>query len=67
VVCLQELAPALVPQLHGPLGRPDDVGEKDCLEDTIDISLLARSGDELFNLVERLHVRSGCAEVKRAG
>ena len=62
----EQLVPAPVPHLHGPLGRARDIGEQHGLQHAIDLMLRSRACQELFDLVERVLVVADPAEVKGA-
>ena len=46
--------PSPIPDAYGVFRGRDDVREEDGLEDSADVSLLARPGEEFLNLVENL-------------
>src|SRR5579883_2844829 len=52
LVGVQQLAPSTVAHLDGCLGRPDDVGEQDCHQDSVAPHMIPNAGEELFDLVE---------------
>jgi len=58
VVVVQEIAPAVVAEQGGALGRTDDVGEDDRRQQALGIRPAAHAGDELLDLVDH---RSGVA------
>ena len=60
VVRAEELAPAAIAELHGPLRRADDVGEENRGEDAVGLRGGPRPGHELLDLVrERVDVTGG--------
>jgi hypothetical protein len=63
----EQLAPAPVPDLYGPLGRARDIGKQHSLQHAIDLVLGSRARQELFDLVERVLVIADPAEVKGTG
>src|SRR5215208_3756791 len=67
VMGVEQLVPAPVTHAYGPIGRPDDVGEHDGLEDPVDLVLLSGSGEELLDLVEDVLVPADRAFVEVAG
>ena len=51
---LEQLAPAAVAELDGPLGRADDVGEEDGGQHAVGLRHRPRAGQELLDLVGEL-------------
>jgi hypothetical protein len=68
IVTIQKVAPGVVPEGRGALGRADDVGEQHGGEDPIDILVAPRAGEELLDEIHGLVLVTGtCAQSDEEG
>jgi len=59
VVAVEDVSPASVPELGGPVGGIDEVSEQHCGQDPLGAGPAPGAGDELLDLVEH---RAGVAD-----